>query len=172
MKHLALLALILSLSFCKSVKIEETIVHQNESQEQGYTIQEKMEIIPRQMIHFAKDEAGVEYLKLLPGEHTVFKYKYRKFPKDTSLKDAVYTQYIYFEMPGKIKDTELKNDELKSVNLTAQVFAFRNATLHRIDKGSLKIKVIDKQHIEVEINLDDSYKTLQKKHIKQLINIK
>ena len=172
MKHLALLVIILSLSFCKSVNVEKTIVQQNETKEKAYIIQEKTEIIPNQVIHIAKDEAGIEYIKLLPGDKTVFKFQYRKMPEDQTLQDAVYTQNIYFEIEGKIKNTELKDDELKQVNLVGQTFGFRNATLNRIDKGSLYINVIDNKQIEVEINLDDSYKIFQKKHIKQLINIK
>ena len=171
MKQLVLLTIILSLSFCKSINPQDKIVQQSENKEQGHIIREKVEIIPRQVIHITKDEAGADYVKLLPGDKTVFRFQYRKMPEDISLKDAVYTQYIYFEIPGKIKNAKYTDDELKQVNMIAQVSGFRNIQFYRIDKGSLQIKVIDKQHVEVKIDLDNKYKRIQKKHIKQLINI-
>ena len=171
MKYLSLIVVILSLSFCKSVNVEKTLVQKSETTEKDYIIQEKTEIIPKQIMHFTKDEAGIEYLKLLPGDKTVFRYSYKKKPQDQSLMDALYTENIIFEIPGKIKDMNLKDEELKSVNLTAQVFGFRNAKLIKIDKGSLQVKVIDKNNFEVEIILDDSYKSLQKKHIKKQISV-
>jgi len=172
MKYFAFLILMLSLSFCKSIQIQEPVKYENETQKEGNIIKEKIEIIPHQIIHVTKDEAGMEYVKLLPGDKTVFRYSFRQKPDDNTLMDALLVQNILFELPEKIKNTNLKDEELKSVNLTAQILGFRNARLIKIDKGSLKIKIIDKQNMEVQIDLDDSYSMLPKKHIKQSISLK
>jgi len=173
MKHLALFLLILSLSFCKStaVKIDKQVSQQQERTEENYTINEKMEIIPRQIIKIDKDEAGIDYLKLLPGDKTVFKYSYKKKINDKTLMDAGYTQNIYFEIDGDVKNLDLKDDELKKVNLIAQIYGFRNAVLLPVDKGSVSIKIIDDKTIELEIHIDDSYKNILQKNIKQLIKV-
>ncbi len=176
MKHFLLVIPALLLFACHSnrnlLSITQPVHSMQEQQKEAYKIVEKWEIIPQQKITIQKEESGSDYIKLLPGDNTVFKYSYTAKPLDPSLRDANYTQYVYFQMDGPIKNMELKDLDLSKVQLTAQIYGFRNTAVFSIYKGRLQLQVKDGKQLILDIDIDPTYTLLRKRKIHQSLTIK
>jgi hypothetical protein len=172
-KIISLFVLFSIFSACKTneIIVKQTVTKNNSTQTEQMNIIEKTEIIPHQSIAIQQDEAGAKYVKTLQGNKTLFKYIYKTSFRDKTIMDGGYAQYVYFETPEKVKSMKLTDNELKTVNLTVATYGFRNAQLWQIDKGSLDLKVIDKNTIQFHLQIDSSFTGIQKRNLIQIIKI-
>ncbi len=154
----------------KGVKIKNTMVSQFTMQKENIYITEKISILPNSSILYKKDKFGVGYYKVVPGTKTVFIYTYKEEPVNKNLRDAGYTEEVIFEIKGKIKEMELKDEELKKVNLLVGIHGFfKRAGVYPVTKGYLKINLPKKDLLKLQIHIDKPDYMVRKKDIVQEI---
>jgi len=156
---------------CQSTKImtlEKPYMQVWQHQTEQFSVAEKIEILPGQKIHIATDEAGIPYIKILPGDFLVFKYTYQKKPQDKNLMDAAYVQYVYFELPD-LKKQERTDDQLKEVKLIVETAGFRNRLFIPVEKGLFQWKKTGQDTYTLHIKIDPSYAGVLQKEIKQTL---
>ncbi len=176
MKKLFLFLLSMSLFFsCSSYKkhgIEikgQTNLHMINNEE-NTIIEESFQVLPNTQIDYKKDQIGVGYYKLIPGNKTVFIYTLQEKPKDKNLRDGGYKEEILFEWEGKIKEMELKDDELSKVNMLVGMHGFfKKSGVFPVKKGFLKIELPEKNLMRVSIKIEDPVYMLRKKEIEKEI---
>ncbi len=165
--------IILSVFFaCKSGEIipQKITEKQQQSESDNYFIQEKISIIPNQTLSVEKNEWGQNYLKTLPGHHIIIKYSYIQIPKDTGLQDARYTENVWVE----IHDKSLKNNDFDSIYfkknpLYVQIYGFRNAQLIPVSNAEMHLKLLDKQTLQIIIDMHSTNMLIRQKNIKQTV---
>lgn len=152
----------------KNYKLAQTIVWKNEN-----TIgTESYKILPNSKIVYKKDNIGIGYYNIIPGDKTVFIYTLDEKPVDTTLRDAGYKEEVLFEVDGKLKKMELSDKELEKVNLLVGVHGyFRKSGVYKVKKGRLKIDKFDKKHWLLDIQIEDPTYRVHKKNIKLKIPI-
>ena len=159
------------LSCQTSIKMsEKTYQNISHKENEQFLIEEKIEIIPRQKLHFFFSEWGDTHLKLLTGNHFVFKYVYKKNPTDLHIQDAIYVQNIYFETKN-LKNQEYKNEDLQKIKLSIEVMGFRNRHFIQPKKGFLSWKKVSDNNYLLTIKIDSSYTPVLQKKIQQNIKL-
>ncbi len=100
-----------------------------------------------------KDEFGNAYPKFIDDESILltFTYKRNEIPNTA---DGGYEEIIYIQLDRNNLELNLKDKELKNVNLTFARLCFcRGATgYYSIDSGHLSIKKVDKKTYQVNLS--------------------
>jgi hypothetical protein len=174
MKNLLLASFVLMFMSCNSTKdmqvtVKKAHFEKTMSQKNDMNITQKWQVVPNAQINFKKDDFGVGMAKLEKGNKTVFYYKYDTKPLDKSIMDAGYTQEIFFEIEGDIKNMSLKDKELSKINLLVGKHGFfRGSGVYTVDAGSFDLKVTAYDQVELTIDIVKPTEMVQQKHIHQI----
>jgi hypothetical protein len=123
-------------------------------------------LIKNKSLNIKTDEIGAIYYDLNDNSKTsIIKFEYNK-TVDTTLQDNNYREEILFEIPNKIEEINLENNELKSVKMLfgKHCYCRGQAGIYIIKKGNLKIIREDKNisfNLEFEVpNIDHKVKKI------------
>ncbi len=171
-KTIVLLLLSVFYYTCQSSQnmLQKPYLHTSRNDSSSYVITKKIEILPRQNLHLEKDETGKKYIKILPGNKIVFKYLYKKYPKNQNLMDVAYMQSIYFETDN-LGEMKLTDRQLTRIKLTVETAGYRNRQLNTIDKGSLQWKQTAIGTYILHLKIDSTYTHILIKEITQTLNL-
>ncbi|GEM_PF-3692923 len=177
MNKLIILVAILFLSGCNSTMrtkhISKPVTEKSAKKDTDYQYAEKFQLIPNASVELLKDNIGKTYIKFDSGKKTIFRYQYKKTGLNKNLMDAAYSQEIFFEIANPVQNTTLKDAELAQVNLLVGKQCFcRDSGVYSVKKGNLEIKVLDKNNIEINVEITTPPVSLEKTKIHQIIHIK
>jgi hypothetical protein len=128
---------------------------------------EKWKIFLKSAIQYKKDQTGIGYYSLIPGNKTVFVYTLTEEPVDKTLRDAGYKEEILFELEGKIKEGEWKDEDLSKVNLLVGVHGFfKKSGVYPVKKGMLKLELPKKDLLNIYIKIEDPTYRVNKNEVK------
>jgi len=177
MKKILVLSIILLTFGCTSTKNMKIAVKKShyeivKSKDNTYNISEKWQIVPNASIKYTTDKFGGGYVQLGKGNKTVFFYKLSKNPADKTIMDGGYVQEIFFEITGDIKDLSLENSTLSQVNLLIGKHGFfRGSGVYPVKTGSLQLKVLGNNKVDITINIEKPGQMVQKKQIHKIIEL-
>jgi hypothetical protein len=177
MKKIALFSLIALVMSCgsmkqKNIKLEKPVFEKMKHQDANFIYNERYQIIPNTRIELIKDKFGIGYIELKKSNKTVFYYKYNRKPVDKKLMDGGYIEEISFEWDGPLKETELKDNELSKVNmLVGKQGFFRGSGFYKVTKGSLSIKFVGYNKVEINIEIEKPSEMIEVKKIHKIIEL-
>jgi len=127
---------------------------------------QSIKVFPNHQIDYKKDNIGMGYYQIIPGDKTVFLYVLDEKPVDKTLRDAGYKEEVIFEIEGRIKPMQLTDKELSKVKLLVGMHGFfKRAGVYPVTKGQLKIDFPDKKKMKIYIKIDEPVYRLHKKEI-------
>ena len=177
MKNIILTSILLMFMSCNSiqdmqVQVKKSFYSKTMTKQNDVNITEKWQVVPNASIDFKKDNFGVGMAKLAKGNKTVFYYKYDVQPVDKSIMDGGYVEEVFFEIEGDIKNMSLKDKQLSDVNLLVGKHGFfRGSGVYTVSAGSLDMKVLGNDQIEITINIVKPSQMVQKKQLHTVIDL-
>ena len=178
MKFLYLTISIILLSACSSykkqgVEVKNKLVQTSDSQKGDVIIKETINVLPNSEIKYQKDATGAGFVDIVKGNKTVVRYIYDIRPKDKTLRDGNYTQEVLFQIDGKLREMEAKDEDLSKINALVGMHGFfRRAGIYPIKKGTISIKLPSKDEADIHIQIEKPNYMVNQKDIAVKLNLK
>ena len=151
MKHFYVLFIILTLTGCKSKRLNSSLENLNEKH--MVTLADciddaicNLEIIPKTNLLIKEDEFQNTYIEFEKGNNTIIKYELKK-NELPNVADSHYSELLYFEIDNYNKNITLENEDLKQVKMIYGRLCYCKGTsgYFKVNSGYLELVLIKNQ---------------------------